>query len=48
VLEGLRGDPSMRLYLWRQWRTSKPFKELCHRGILKFNGVGGAMPRGSF
>jgi RNA-directed DNA polymerase len=30
----------LRLYLWRQWRTGQNrFKELCHRGISKFNAA---------
>ena len=30
----------LRLYLWRQWRTEQNrFKELCHRGVSKFNAA---------
>jgi len=30
----------LRLYLWRQWRTGQNrFKELCHRGVSKFNAA---------
>src|SRR5271165_1568852 len=30
----------LRLYLWRQWRTGQNrFRELCHRGISKFNAA---------
>ena len=38
----------LRLYLWRQWRTGQNrFKELCHRGISKFNAaVAAGSPRG--
>jgi RNA-directed DNA polymerase len=33
----------LRLYLWRQWRTGQNrFKELRHRGVLKFNAAGAA------
>ncbi len=39
----------LRLYLWRQWRTGQNrFKELCHRGISKFNAaVAAGSPRAS-